>query len=117
MNRTSQCMKQESVPVEAWTGPEGSRRLRFPDFNTEEVVRLSALGTDHLYPTGNTPGTHFRQRLSGPQGNSKAGRIRSMKNSNDTSGIEPATFRLAAQCLSELRHTWPRILQRTGVRE
>ena len=68
-----------------------------------EVVKLSALGTGHLYPSGNIPGTHFRQRLSRPQGNSAAGRIKSMKNSNDTSGIEPATFRLAAQCLNQLR--------------
>jgi len=26
--------KGKAVPLEAWTGPEGSRRLRFPDFNT-----------------------------------------------------------------------------------
>jgi len=24
-----------------------------------KVVKLSALGTDHLYPPGNIPGTHF----------------------------------------------------------
>ena len=26
--------KCKSIPVQAWTDPEGSRRLRFPDFNT-----------------------------------------------------------------------------------
>jgi len=26
--------KGEAVPLPAWTGPEGSRRLRFPDFKT-----------------------------------------------------------------------------------
>ena len=37
-------------------------------------------------PPGNIPGTHFCQRLSRPQGHSAAGRIMSMKNSNDTIG-------------------------------
>ena len=35
-------------------------------------------------PPGNIPGTHFCQRLSQPQGHSAAGRIMSMKKSNDT---------------------------------
>ena len=26
--------KGKTVPLEAWTVPEGSRRLRFPDFKT-----------------------------------------------------------------------------------
>ena len=26
--------KGKAVPLQAWTGPEGSRRLRFPDFKT-----------------------------------------------------------------------------------
>jgi len=26
--------KGKAIPLEAWTGPEGSRRLRLPDFNT-----------------------------------------------------------------------------------
>jgi hypothetical protein len=43
-----------------------------------KVVRLSALRTGRLYPPGNIPGTHF------PQGHDAAGRIMSMKNSNDT---------------------------------
>ena len=37
-------------------------------------------------PPGNTPGTHFWQRLSRPQGHSATGRIMSMKNSEDTIG-------------------------------
>ena len=44
--------KGKSVPLQAWTGPEGSRKLRFPDFVTtaQHVGRLSALFTDRLYP-------------------------------------------------------------------
>jgi len=40
-------VKGKSVPLQAWSGPEGSRQLRFPDFM---VVRLSALRTGSLYP-------------------------------------------------------------------
>ena len=39
-----------------------------------------------LYPTGNTPGTHFCWRLSRCQGHSVTRRIMSMKNSSDTIG-------------------------------
>ena len=41
-----------SVPLQAWSGPERSRKLRFPDFMTtaQIVVRLSALRTGRLYP-------------------------------------------------------------------
>jgi hypothetical protein len=51
-----------------------------------KVVRLSVLRTGRLYPPGNIAGTHFCQRLSRPQGHSAAGRMISMKNSNDTIG-------------------------------
>jgi len=73
-----------------------------------KVVRLSALRTGRLYPLQNTPDTYFCSRLSQPQDHSAAGRIMSMKNSNDT--IEPATFRLVAQCLNQLRHRVPLFL-------
>jgi len=39
-----------------------------------------------LLPPGNIPGTHLCYRLSPHQGHSAAGRITSMKNSNDTIG-------------------------------
>jgi hypothetical protein len=35
MLRTSKCKgKGKAIPLTAWTGPEGSRRLRFPDVQT-----------------------------------------------------------------------------------
>ena len=45
-------VKDKAVPLQAWTGPEGSRKLRFPDFVTtaQDGGRLSALRTGHLYP-------------------------------------------------------------------
>ena len=43
--------KGKAVPLQAWTGPEGSRKLRFPNFVTtaHDVGRLSALSTGSLY--------------------------------------------------------------------
>jgi len=43
--------KGKAVPLQAWTGPEGSRKLRFPDFMTtaQDGGRLSALCTGSLY--------------------------------------------------------------------
>ena len=51
----------KAVPLQAWTGPEVSRKLSLPDFVTTEQdgCRLSALRTCRLYLPGNTPGTHF----------------------------------------------------------
>ena len=44
--------KGKAVPSQRWTGPEGCRKLRFPDCMTmgQMVVRLSALRTGRLYP-------------------------------------------------------------------
>jgi len=42
----------KAVPLQAWTGPDGSRKLRFIDFVTtvQDGGRLSALRTGRLYP-------------------------------------------------------------------
>ena len=44
-------VKGKSVPLQVWSGPEGSRKLRFPDFMTtaQDGGRLSALCTGRLY--------------------------------------------------------------------
>jgi hypothetical protein len=42
----------KAVPLQVWSGPEGSKNLRFPDFVTtaQDGGRLSALSTGLLYP-------------------------------------------------------------------
>jgi hypothetical protein len=49
---TIHIVKGKSVPLQAWRGPEGSRKLRFPDFVTmaQDCGKLSALPTGRLYP-------------------------------------------------------------------
>ena len=51
----------EAVPLQAWSGPEGSRKLRFPDFMTtaQDGGKVVSLKHRPPLPPGNTPGTHF----------------------------------------------------------
>jgi hypothetical protein len=70
-------------------GPEGSRRLRLPDFKTIGTWRCQdcqPYAPAAFTPPGNIPGTHFCYRLSQPQGHSATGKMMSMKNCNDTIG-------------------------------
>jgi hypothetical protein len=63
-------------------------KLGFPDFMTtvQDIGKVVNLTRRSHLPTRNTPGTHFCQRLSRPQGHSATGRIMSLKNSIDTIG-------------------------------
>jgi len=49
------------LPLQAWTGPEGSRKLRFPDFVTmaQDGGKVVSLTHRPPLPPGITPGTHF----------------------------------------------------------
>ena len=89
----------KAVPLQAWSDPECSRKLRFRDFKTTAQDGGKVVSLTHRPPSppGNAPGTHFCYRLSRPQGHSAIGRILSMKNPLTLAGIEPATFRFVAQ--------------------
>jgi len=52
--------KGKAVPLQARKGPEGSRKLRFPDFVTtaQDGGKVSLTHRPPL-PPGNTPGTYF----------------------------------------------------------
>jgi len=53
--------KGKSVPLQTWTGPEVSRKLRFPDFMTTAQDGGKVISLTHRppLPPGDTPGTHF----------------------------------------------------------
>jgi hypothetical protein len=53
--------KSKAVPFLAWSGQEGSRNLRFPDFMTtaQDGGKVVSLTHRPPLPPGNTPGTHF----------------------------------------------------------
>jgi len=53
--------KGKAVPLQAWTDPEGSRKLRFPDFITtaQDGGKVVSLTHRPPLPPGNALGTHF----------------------------------------------------------
>jgi hypothetical protein len=62
---------------------EGRRIIRQSEHKCRKVVSRTYRPP---LPPGDIPGTHFCYRLSRPQGHSATGRVKSMKNSNDTIG-------------------------------
>jgi hypothetical protein len=53
--------KGEAAPLQAWSGPEGSRKLRFPYYMTKAQDSGTVVSLTHRPPLlpGNAPGTHF----------------------------------------------------------
>ena len=54
--------KGKAVFLQAWSGPAGSRQLRFPVFTktAQDGGKVVNLMHQPPLPPGNTPGTHFR---------------------------------------------------------
>ena len=53
--------KGKAVPLQAWSDPEGSRKLRFPDFMTTAQDGGKVVSFTHRppLPPGNDPGYSF----------------------------------------------------------
>jgi len=71
-----------AVPLQARSGPEFSRKLRFPDFMTTAQDCAKVVSPTHrsLLPQGNAPRTHFCCRLGRTQGHSAIERILCQRN-------------------------------------
>ena len=53
--------KGRAVPLQAWAGPEGCGKLKFPDFTTtvQDGGKVVSLTHRPSLTPGNAPGTHF----------------------------------------------------------
>ena len=51
----------KAIPLQVWSGPEDSRKLRFPDFVTTAQGGGKVVSPTHrpTLPLKNVPGTHF----------------------------------------------------------
>jgi hypothetical protein len=96
----------------AWSGPECSRKLRYPDFMTtaQDGGKVVSLTHRPPLPSVNTHGNHFCYRLSRPQGHSATGRIMSLKISNDTIGNRNRDLPVCSVVPEPLRHRAAHIL-------
>jgi hypothetical protein len=102
--------KGKAFPLQAWSGPGGSRKLRFPEFMTtaQDGGKLSALRAGRLYPQEIHLVLISVWGWVDPRAIVRPEELGHWKLPLTPSGIEPATCRFVAQCLNHCATAHPR---------
>jgi hypothetical protein len=84
----------KAVPLQAWSGPEGSSKSRFPDFLTtaQDGGKIVSLTHRPNLPQEILMVLIFVRGSVDPRAIVRSEGFMSMKNTMTPSGIEPATF-------------------------